>query len=240
MITLYTFGAAFGLPDASPFVTKVHVLLKMAGQPYRTNTKGYTKSPKSKLPFIDDDGTVVADSTFIRWHLEKKYGIDFDQGLSPEQRAMAWAAEKLIEDNLYWIGLYWRWMDDNAFAKVVSTMFKPLPQPFRALVGHIARGRIRKSLHAQGTGRHSPEEMTAIGRQGMSALATLLGDKPYVMGDQPCSTDAMLFGAINSSLCPHFEHPMKAVIKAHPNLVAYEARMRQRYFPANGEGAPPR
>jgi glutathione S-transferase len=240
MITLYTFGAAFGLPDASPFVTKAHVLLKMAGQPYQTNTKGYTKSPKSKLPFIDDDGTVVADSTFIRWHLEKKYGIDFDQGLSPEQRAMAWAAEKLIEDNLYWIGLYWRWMDDAAFAKVVSTMFKPLPQPFRTLVGHIARGRMRKSLQAQGTGRHSPEEMTAIGRQGMSALATLLGDKPYLMGDQPCSTDAMLFGAINSSLCPHFEHPMKAVIGAHPNLVAYEARMRQRYFPAKGEGAPPR
>ena len=37
MITLYTFGPAFGLPDPSPFVMKAEVLLKMAGLPYRTD-----------------------------------------------------------------------------------------------------------------------------------------------------------------------------------------------------------
>ena len=35
MITLYTFGPYFGLPDASPFVTKAMLLLKFAGLPYR-------------------------------------------------------------------------------------------------------------------------------------------------------------------------------------------------------------
>jgi hypothetical protein len=30
MITLYGFGPAFGLPDPSPFVTKVEVLLNFA------------------------------------------------------------------------------------------------------------------------------------------------------------------------------------------------------------------
>jgi hypothetical protein len=34
MITLKGFGPAFGLPDPSPFVTKVEMLLKMAGLPY--------------------------------------------------------------------------------------------------------------------------------------------------------------------------------------------------------------
>jgi len=33
MITLYSFGPAFGLPDPSPFVTKAATLLKMAGLP---------------------------------------------------------------------------------------------------------------------------------------------------------------------------------------------------------------
>ena len=74
MITLYTFGPAFGLPDPSPFVTKAEVLLKMAGLSYRTDTNGLSKAPKGKLPYIDDDGGRVADSTFIRWHIEKKYG----------------------------------------------------------------------------------------------------------------------------------------------------------------------
>jgi len=37
MITLYSFGPGFGLPDPSPFVTKAEVLLKMAELPYRTD-----------------------------------------------------------------------------------------------------------------------------------------------------------------------------------------------------------
>src|SRR5215467_6271945 len=112
MITLYTFGPGFGLPDPSPFVTKTEVLLKLAGLPYQTDTKGFSKAPKGKLPYIDDDGERIADSTFIRWHLERKYRFDFDRGLGPEARAVAWAFEKMVEDNLYWALLYSRWMID--------------------------------------------------------------------------------------------------------------------------------
>jgi len=123
MITLYTFGPAFGLPEPSPFVTKVEVLLKMAGLPYRTDTAGFRQAPKGKLPYIDDDGERVADSTFIRWHLENKYRIDFEKGLSPEQRAVAWAFEKMAEDNLYWALVDARWVDDANFAKVPGYEF---------------------------------------------------------------------------------------------------------------------
>ena len=35
MITLFGFGAGFGLPEMSPFVTKTEVQLRMAGLPYR-------------------------------------------------------------------------------------------------------------------------------------------------------------------------------------------------------------
>ncbi len=101
MITLYGFGPAFGLPDPSPFVTKVDVLLKMAGLEFRTDANGFRKAPKRKLPYIDDGAILVADSTFIRWHIEKKYGFDFDAGLSAEQRAVAWAFEKMAEEHLY-------------------------------------------------------------------------------------------------------------------------------------------
>ena len=45
MITLYAFGKAFGLPDVSPFVTKVETLLKMAGLEYVIDTRGFNKAP---------------------------------------------------------------------------------------------------------------------------------------------------------------------------------------------------
>src|SRR5271165_1335916 len=99
MITLYGFGPAMGLPEISPFVTKAHILLRMAGIPYETNANvgGFLKAPKGKLPYISDDGAVVSDSTFIRFHIEKKYGFDFDHGLSRAEMATGWALERPAE-----------------------------------------------------------------------------------------------------------------------------------------------
>jgi glutathione S-transferase len=76
MITLYAFGPAFGLPDPSPYVIKTEIQLKMAGLPYRRDLTGFPTAPKGKLPYIEDDGEVVPDSTFIRAHIERKYGVD--------------------------------------------------------------------------------------------------------------------------------------------------------------------
>ncbi len=61
MITLYAFGPQFSLPDPSPFVTKAEVLLKMAKLPYEIDLKGFRKAPKGKLPYIKDDGELIAD-----------------------------------------------------------------------------------------------------------------------------------------------------------------------------------
>ena len=52
MITLYTFGPMFGLPDPSSFVTKALVMLKISGLPFKTeaggaNALGYGDSPSA-------------------------------------------------------------------------------------------------------------------------------------------------------------------------------------------------
>lgn len=230
MITLHTFGPAFGLADASPFVIKALIQLKMSGQPFEVSTKGLFTAPKGKLPYLVDEGRTVADSTFIRWHLEEKYGVDLDHGLTPEQRATAWAIEKLLEDNLYWIGVYWRWIDPANFRKVADVFFKPVPWPLRPLVEAVMRRRMKGYLHAQGMGRHTEAEMQRIGRRTLESLALLLGDKPYLMGQQPSGVDAMAYAMLASGLCPHFDSPMKALSQSFPNLVAYEERMQRKFF----------
>lgn len=103
MITAYVAGPKFGLPDPSPFACKLVVLLKMSGLPFRTGIADFRKAPKGKIPYIDDGGSLIGDSTLIRWHLEKKYGINFDGALSETDKATAWAYEKLCEDHLYWV-----------------------------------------------------------------------------------------------------------------------------------------
>jgi glutathione S-transferase len=74
---------------------KTMLLLKLAGLPYEEKRASPLSAPKRKLPYIEDDGVIVPDSTFIRFHIEKKYGIDFDAGLLPEQKAAAWSIEKM-------------------------------------------------------------------------------------------------------------------------------------------------
>jgi Glutathione S-transferase N-terminal domain len=41
---------------------KTEILLKMANLPYRTDKSGFLSAPKGKLPYIDDDDEIVADS----------------------------------------------------------------------------------------------------------------------------------------------------------------------------------
>ncbi|MGH6794133.1 MAG: Tom37 metaxin N-terminal-like domain-containing protein, partial [Methylocella sp.] len=162
MITLFTFGPYFGLPDASPFVIKAMLLLKFAGLKYSEDRGGYRKAPKGKLPYIDDAGLIVGDSTFIRFHIEKKYGFDFDAALTPEQKAAAWAVEKMCEEHLYFAMVAARWLDHANFAKGPAQFFKAVPTPLRPVVQGLIRRKVEKTLKLQGFGRHTPVEQDEL------------------------------------------------------------------------------
>lgn len=231
MITLYTFGPAFGLPDPSPFVTKAEVLLKLSGLPYRTQRADVRKAPKGKLPYIEDDGVIVADSTFIRFHLEDRHGIDFDQGLSPEQKGSAWAVEKMFEDHLYWAGVYNRWMIDANFDKGPRRFFDPVPAPLRPFVVAMVRRGFKRSLWGQGMGRHSRADIERLAIRAGHAFADILGDKPFLMGAKPCGADATAFSFVAGTLIPMFDNPVRDEAMKRANVVAYRDRCMALWFP---------
>ncbi|HYJ40334.1 MAG TPA: glutathione S-transferase family protein [Steroidobacteraceae bacterium] len=239
MITLYTFGPLFGLPDASPFVMKGEMLLKLAKLEYQTSNKGFMRAPKGKLPYIDDNGTIVADSTLIRLYLEEKYGVDFDRNLSAREKGIAWATEKMLEDHLYWVLVYWRWMKDANFEKGPANFFRRAPAFIRPLVIWKVRGNVRRSLHAHGIGRHQEAEMTAMSDRAFDALSKLLGENKYLMGSEPCGADATAFAFIAGSLCPLFDSPAHARARTLPNLTAYRDRMMAEFYPGFEKGAAP-
>jgi len=231
MITLYTFGPYFGLPDASPFVMKAEVLLRIADLPYETDTGGFNTAPKGKLPYIADDGAIIADSTLIRLHIEKKYGFDFDDRLSPRERSIAWAIEKMCEDHLYWAGLHARWMVDANFDKGPRQFFDAAPAPLRPLVVALARRQFRRNLWGHGMGRHTTAEMEELAARDIDAIADVLADKPYLMGERPSGADASVFPMMAHALCPLFETAIRTRAERRPNLVAYNDRLMAQYFP---------
>lgn len=231
MIVLYTFGPYFGLPDGSPFVLKTMLLLKFADLAFTEDRGGYRKAPKGKLPYINDAGEIIADSTFIRRHIEKKYGFDYDAGLSGEQKAIAWAVERMCEDHLYFALVDARWMDDANFAKGPTQFFAAIPKPLRGVISAAIRRKVAKTLQLQGLGRHSRSEIGDLAEHDIDALATLLGDTPYLFGDQPCGADATIFAFVASALAPVFETTIRTAAEGHANLIAYRDRFMALYFP---------
>lgn len=232
MITLYTFGPGAGLPDLSPFVMKADMLLKLAGLAYQTNRRGMRRAPKGKLPYIQDGSALVADSTFIRAHLEARHGVDFDAGYGPAERALGWTVEKMLENHLYFALVHARWIDEANFRSGPAHYFNFLPFPVRGLVRTMVRNKIRKQLDGQGMGRHSPADIALLAQRDLDALSVLLGDKPYLLGERPSGADATVFGFVAAALSEQLDSPIRAHAAGLPNLVAYRDRLMALHYPA--------
>jgi glutathione S-transferase len=231
MIVLYGFGPGFGLPEISPFVTKTEVQLKMAGLSYRKERAMPPASPKGQLPFIEDDGMKVADSTFIRAHIEQKYGFDFDAGLDQGQRAQAWAFERMTEHHVYWALVGARWVDPDNFAKGPAHFFDGAPADRREKLREDAQFRVAENYLLSGLGRHAPDEDVDLAMRSLLALSVQLGDRRYLMGEKPCGMDATAFGALAGILTPFFSSPLRRRAEEFENLTAYVERMMGQFYP---------
>src|SRR5258708_12808786 len=109
MITVYGYVPAWGIPDISPYVTKLINYMTFTSLDFEHRTQDLATldqdSPHGKLPYIvDADGTKVGDSNTIIGYLKAKYGDPLDGDLTRQQLAQALAFNRLIEENLNWTG----------------------------------------------------------------------------------------------------------------------------------------
>ncbi len=232
MIKLYGFGKNLGLIDASPFVVKVHAFLKIAKIEYETinNPRNIGKSPKGKLPYITDGETTICDSQLIIKYLTEKHTIELDKDLSTEQKACAYLIGKSLDENLYWCLVWSRWQHESSWKVVKKAFFKGLPFPISAIVPKMLRKKTIKSLYAQGTGRHSEQEIIDIANHTFHALSDLLGEKDYFYGDKPSSFDATAYAFLASFTQAKIDNKINSKAKNYQNLVAYSDRITNKYF----------
>lgn len=230
-ITLYATRPGFGMPETSPFVIKTEVQLKMAGLAYARESTIPPLAPKGKVPYLVDDGEVVCDSTFIRAHIERKYGVDLDEGLDARQRAESWAIERMLEDHLYFAMVWFRWIVPENFAKGPAQFANRAPEEEREQLRREMQTRKDGELRGHGIGRHAAGEIAALGVRSIHAVATLLSDRPYLMGERVSAVDATAFGVLASILTPFFDTPLRDAVAARPNLVAYVDKLMRRYYP---------
>jgi glutathione S-transferase len=232
MITLYQFARTWGLPNLSQFCVKLETYLRMNNIPYRIVETLPLKSPRGKLPFIDDEGRRVADSRLILHYLQSKYGEGNDASLSPEDQATAKSFQRLLEEHLYWISMVTRWdYSDSNWQTNKQAIFGVLPPIARDAAASIYRRRIKNQILGHGIGRLTHEEMFDLGKEDIDSLAGFLGNKTYFMGEQPTSLDASAYGIlVNIIGCP-IESPLKNHALSKPNLHDYCRRLQTEFYP---------
>lgn len=231
MIRLFQFPPAMGLPNASGFCLKLETWLRMAGLQYENvYTMNLGRAPKGKLPFIIDDGTTLADSSFIIDHLTKRHGVTLDDHLDRGERAQSLLLQRTLEEHAYWCVLYFRWADDRFWPATREAFFAGMGAPYKWFVPKLARQGMVKQVKAAGIGRHSADEITALGMRDIDAIATVLGDKPFLFGE-PSSVDASAYGMLANVVFVDLDLPFKTLIERdYPSLVRYCERMRDVYW----------
>lgn len=230
MTILYGWGPMFGAPSPSPFVIKCDMQLQMLGVRFTRAIADLERVPKHKAPYVEDEGRIIEDSTFIRLYFEQKLGDDLDEGLSLEQRGAAWGLERMLEDRLSMIMAYERWLVDANFEKGPRQFFKGVPEPAQSALCKDVREQLHTMMVRHGIGRHSREERMLLAERDISAVAAVLGDKPYLFGDTPSAVDASAFGILASCATPFFDTPLSGLVREHRNLAAYLERIEERYF----------
>ncbi len=233
MIVLHTFGPALGLPDPSPFVMKTMIHLRMAGVEYevRRGMASLQRSPRHKLPFIEDKGRAIADSTLIREYLEEAYGIDFDAGYDARDRAIAYSVQKMLEESAYFAAVHRRWVRPEGWEVIRREMLGVIPPALRWLIAPRIRNKVRQQLIAQGTGRMTDSEIDMIAERAARAVADILGDNPYLLGERPSAADATVLALLLAGSSSLFPGPIRDSIVGRANLLAYRDRLKAQYFP---------
>lgn len=230
-IRLFQFPRLFSIPNLSPFCCKLETWLRIAGIPYDVvDVPNPRKSPKGKLPFIEDEGLRIGDTSLIVAHLKKTRGIDADAQLDPLQQATALLVQRTIEEHYAFVVLYTHFIREEGWRHTRVT-FDAVPAPMRPMVARIVRAQMRRILWVQGLLRHSEQDIIESALCDWRAVLAVMSEGPFFFGERPTTVDAMVFAALATTVLTPIESPIRDFIQSHPACVAYALRTRSRFFP---------
>lgn len=231
MITLYQFPPLNGLPNPSPFCMKLETYLRMAGLQYEARRVLRPGSATGKCPYIVIEGETLTDSSRIIAALEGRFGHPVDGRLTLAQRGESVAFQRMLDEHLYWVAVYGRWVAQPVELRRQFLRDLGVPSMLSGIAAWIGRRRYQRTLYAQGIGRHAPEVIWQLGISDLQAVAHWLGTRPYAFGDEPTVLDACLYSYVGNIIRSSWDNPLKTAALKHRSLVDHFARMLARYFP---------
>ncbi|XP_060585323.1 failed axon connections homolog [Ruditapes philippinarum] len=212
------------------FVMKLETYLRIHKIPFQLDFN-YKGGPKNKTPWIEYNGITMGDSQLIIEYFNKEFNFDMNSHLSKQERAVAWAIQKWLEEYTYWLNVYSRWV---IFGDEMLRKFLKVPGPVAALLKITMRPGIIKTSYTVGIGRHSDEEVHQLMRNDLKKkFSDLLGDKKYIMGDKITETDCAAFGILSQiRWCTPESCPGRQLLTSDElkNVAHYLDRIKDTYW----------
>jgi len=172
------------------------------------------------------NGESIGDSSIIIKKVNEKFHVqDMDAELTKEEKSISLAFKEMIEEHLYFVIVYIRWV--VYFNVIRYDYFKELPWILRQIIPLIVRSNVVKSLHAQGMGRHTQQEVEEAGIKDLQALSDYLGNKPFFFGNRLTSIDLVMLAFVEGCADPPLECKLKTELHKMTNLIAHIGRVRE-------------
>lgn len=128
--------------------------------------------------------------------------------------------------------IYYSFVTDIADTRMTSPFLTVMPFPLKYVMSWFASRYMQNYLWSHGIGRHSSEDLYKIAEEDLRAVSQLLGNKKFVMGDNPCLLDAALFGLVSVFIWNVPRSPQAKLIRSQlKNLEQHCYHIKEEYFP---------
>jgi len=237
MITLYQF-------EISPFCDKVRRILNLKRVPYRIEEVPPSKTlsvvrklnPAGKLPFLVEDGRVVADSTDIAWYLDERHPEPRLIPEDPYQRALCHVLEDWADESLYFYEMRLRFTLPHNARRFIPELVKyerPLVQKIAPLAMPIV---LRRTVASQGIGKKPLEVVLRDIERHLEAIQGLLaGGNDWLLGDHITLADISVFAQL---FCIRASDEGSRMVAARPVVADWMARVEGSTGPRSDDHSP--
>lgn len=233
-IKLYQWQTIEREPSDCYFCMKLESYLKAMTIDYATEmTFDMRVSPTGKFPFIEYDDQVFKDSYTAIKHLESKALTPMQISLNKSQIFESCSLIRLIEDHLYIIVLYSRWLDKSTYHYWEERIKKnwSIPNLLSRIMLRSMQKDIQKKVDSHNMGIYSMQEIYELGCHDITILSHYLSNKRFFYDNRPTLLDHCVYSIVGSILNMPWKYDLKSHLLSKNNLISHYQAMMTSFFP---------
>ena len=179
-------------------------------------------NPVGKLPALEHNGNIVADSTDAAHYIEAQFP---DPALIPQEpalRGQVHVLEDWADESLYFYEMHLRFTTPGNKERNIPRMVEHENGFLRWLLPKVVPGGIAKITANQGIGRKSTEQLLVDVQRHVQAVDDLLTGGDWLVGGQITLADLAVFGMFQALQDADMA---AAIIAQFPRVVAWMERI---------------